>query len=69
MDKIRNVHIRGTTRVAHSSNKITDRKTTEVGQPCEENERGAHSEKMWTHRGKEEEDGQTYEGKTHARET
>ena len=38
------------------------RKTTEVVRPCEENV-------MWTYRGKEEEDGQTYDGKMHARET
>ena len=42
-DKIRNEHIRGTTRVVQASKKITD-KTTEVVRPCEENER-AHSEK------------------------
>ena len=46
-DKIRNEHIRGTTRVVQASKKITEkrRKTTEVVRPCEENERGAHSEK------------------------
>ena len=35
-DKIRNEHIRGTTRVVQASMKITEKR------PCEENERGAH---------------------------
>ena len=43
-DKIRNEHIRGTTRVVQASKKTTERTTLVVG-PCEENERGAHSEK------------------------
>ena len=43
-EKIRNEHIRGTTRVVQASKKITE-KTTEVVRPCEENVRGAHSEK------------------------
>ena len=43
-DNIRNEHIRGTTRVVQLSKKITEI-TTEVVRPCEENERGAHSEK------------------------
>ena len=43
-DKIRNEHIIGTTRVVQASKKITE-KTTEVVRPCEEHERGAHSEK------------------------
>ena len=43
-DTIRKEHIIGTTRVVQASKKITE-KTTEVVRPCEENERGAHSEK------------------------
>ena len=39
-DKIRNEHIRGTRRVVQASKKITEKR-----RPCEENERGAHSEK------------------------
>ena len=36
-DKIRNEHIRGTTRVVQASKKL--QKKTEVVRPCEENER------------------------------
>ena len=39
-DKIRDEHIRGTTRVVQASKNITEKR-----RPCEENERGAHSEK------------------------
>ena len=42
-DKIRNEHIRGTATVVQACTKITQ-KTNEVVRPCEENERGAHSE-------------------------
>ena len=52
-DKIRNEHIRGT------DNKI--------GAIVQENYRKRL--KIWTYQGKEEEDGQTYDGKMHARET
>ena len=38
-DNIRNEHIRGKTRVVQASKKITEKRS------CEENERGAHSEK------------------------
>ena len=41
-DKIRNEHIRGTARVVQASKKITEKRLVP---PCEENERGAHSEK------------------------
>ena len=41
-NKIRNEHIRGTTRVVEASKKITEKRLV---RPCEENERGAHSEK------------------------
>ena len=44
-DKIRNEHIKGTTRVVHASTKITEKRLTGVVRPCEENERGARSEK------------------------
>ena len=44
-DKIRNEHIRGTTHKSGASVKENYRKTTEVVRPCEENERGAHSQK------------------------
>ena len=46
-DKIRNEHIRGTTRGCKSGASVQEnyRKTTEVVRPCEENERGAHSVK------------------------
>ena len=42
-DKIRNEHIRGTT---NSTARVSEnyRKTTQVVRPCEEDERGAHSE-------------------------
>ena len=42
-DNIRNQHIRGTNNGASVQENY--RKTTEVVRPCEENERGAHSEK------------------------
>ena len=44
-DKIRKEHIRGTTRVHGASVQENYGKKTEVVRPCEENERGAHSEK------------------------
>ena len=44
-DKIRNEHIRGTTRVVQASKKITEKRLFKVVRPCEKNERGAHSEK------------------------
>ena len=44
-DKIRNEHIRGTTRVVQASKKITEKRLKWYVRPCEENERGAHSEK------------------------
>ena len=44
-DKIRNEHIRGTTRVVQASKKITEKLLFKVVRPCEENESGAHSEK------------------------
>ena len=40
MDKIRNEHIRGTTRVVKASKTITG-KNTKVVRPCDENEIGA----------------------------
>ena len=43
IDKIRNEHNRGTTRVAQASKKITGT-TTQVTRPRGEDERGAHSE-------------------------
>ena len=43
-DKIRNEHIRGTTRLVQASKKITEKLLKWYG-PCEENEIGAHSEK------------------------
>ena len=43
-DKIRNEHIRGTTSAVQASKKITE-KRLKWERPCEENERGAHSEK------------------------
>ena len=44
-DKIGNKHIRGTDNKSGASVQENFRKTTEVVRPCEENERGAHSEK------------------------
>ena len=47
-------------------------KTTEMVRPCEENERGAHSEKNLTcghTREKKKRTVKTYDGKMHARET
>ena len=44
-DTIRNKHIRGTDNKSGTSVQENYRKTTEVVRPCENNERGAHSEK------------------------
>ena len=44
-DKIRNEHIRGTTIKSGANVQENYRKKTEVVRPCEEKERGAHSEK------------------------
>ena len=71
-DKNRNEHIRGTDNKSGASVQENHRKTTEVVRPCKENERRAHSEKnvKCAHTGeKKEKDGQTYDGKMHARET
>ena len=69
-DKIRNEHIRGTTRVVQASKKITEKRLKwygHVGRMKEE-----HIVRTMLDvdiPGKEEEDGQTYDGKMHARET
>ena len=47
-DNIRNRHIRGTTRVVQASKKTTGKRLEWPTAMCEENERGAHSEKNAT---------------------
>ena len=69
-DKIRNEHIIGTTRVVQASKKITEKRLKWYGQVGRMKEE--HIVRIMLDAdipGKEEEDGQTYDGKMHARET
>ena len=69
-DTIRNEHIRGTTRVVQASKNITEKRLKWYGHV--RRMKGENIVRRMLHvdiPGKEEEDGHTYDGKMHARET
>ena len=69
-DKIRNEHIRGTTRVVQAPKKITEKRLKWYGHLRRMKEENIVRRMLDVNiPGKEEEDGQTYDGKMHARET
>ena len=69
-DNIRNEHIRGTTRVVQECKKITEKRLKWYGHVRRMKEEHIVRRMLDVDiPGKKEEDGQTYDGKMHARET
>ena len=69
-DKIRNEHIRGTTRVAQASKKITERRLIWYGHVMRKDGEHIYWGKCWgqIYQGKGREDNRKQDGKTHANE-